>query len=70
MLEKYTFPSEKKKDISGGKDWQDAQTEAIILYFRNLPSSLKKKKLLKIPFKSQIVLSPGRHFSKLLWIYV
>lgn len=48
MLEKYTFPSEKKKkDISGGKDWQDAQTEAIILYFRNLPSSLKKKTTFK-----------------------
>lgn len=43
----YISKWKKKKDISGGKDWQDAQTEAIILYFRNLPSSLKKKKTFK-----------------------
>lgn len=53
-------------------DWQDAQTEAInfILYLRDLPSELKKKIKYFFPFKSQIVWSPGRHFSKLLSIYV
>lgn len=66
-LKNVNFQVKNLNDIPGGKDWQDAQTEAIklILYFRDLSSNLKKNLL-----KSQIVLRPGRHLSKLLSIYV